>query len=357
MQLRRVGGSPQADAALLHKGLRSGLNTAAINAALTLTGARPSPRDWRAFATTLLHAAGLGALGAGVIFFVAANWQALGVLGRFALLQAALVLALGIAWWQPAPARAGTAALIAAMLLTGALLALFGQSYQTGADVHELFFTWALLALPFVLAGLSGALWALWWSVLNAGLALLCGWLGTEHFVWRVLDGHGAGRAALLMLPCIVNLLAAGAFLALRSTRLHTAAPLWLARALAAAGFAYGTAASISVVLDGVWRSGERAMPDDGVALIAGFAAISAAIGIATWRRKRDVFPMALIAASTIAITTTWIARSLRFNDIGGFFLIAFWLVAASTAAGALLMHWSRRWPAASAPNGEGVTA
>jgi uncharacterized membrane protein len=333
------------------------LSAAATRTALTLTGARPSARDWRAFATTLLHAAGLGALGAGVIFFVAANWQALGVLGRFALLQAALVLAVGIAWWRPPPASAGTAALIVATLLTGALLALFGQSYQTGADVHELFFTWALLALPFALAGISGALWALWWSVLNVGLALLCGWVGTEHFFWRVLDGHGAGRAALLMLPCVVNLLAAGAFLALRSTRWHTAAPVWLVRALAAAGFVYGTAASISVVLDGMWRGGDHAMPEHGVAVITGFAAIAAAIGIATWRRKRDVFPMALIAASAIAVTTTWIARSLRFNDLGAFFLIAFWLVATSTAAGALLMHWSRRWPAASAPNGEGVVA
>ena len=36
----------------------------------------------------LLHAAGLGSLGAGVIFFVAANWQAWGLAGRFGLLQA-----------------------------------------------------------------------------------------------------------------------------------------------------------------------------------------------------------------------------------------------------------------------------
>ena len=35
---------------------------------------------------------------------------------------------------------------------TGALLALFGQTYQTGADVYELFLTWALLGLPLVIA-------------------------------------------------------------------------------------------------------------------------------------------------------------------------------------------------------------
>src|SRR5882757_2549062 len=104
----------------------------AIGAALRLTGLQPDAPAWRAFAATLLRAAGLGAIGAGILFFVAANWQDYGVLGR-----------------------------------------------------------WALLALPFALAGLSGALWAVWWSVLNVALALLCGWLGPDHFVWRFIAGWG----------------------------------------------------------------------------------------------------------------------------------------------------------------------
>jgi hypothetical protein len=37
----------------------------------------------------------------------------------------------------------------------------------------------------------------------------------------------------------------------------------------------------------------------------------------------------------------------MRFNDLGSFFLIAFWLIATSTAAGLLLMHWVRTWQAA----------
>ena len=47
---------------------------------------------------------------------------------------------------------AGKAALLAAALLTGGLLALIGQTYQTGADTFELFATWAALILPWVLA-------------------------------------------------------------------------------------------------------------------------------------------------------------------------------------------------------------
>jgi uncharacterized membrane protein len=322
----------------------------AVATALALTGQQPDATAWRVFAATLLHAAGLGALGAGILFFVAANWQDYGVIGRFALLQGALLACVGVALWRPM--RYGPSALILATLLTGASLALFGQTYQTGADVHELFFTWALLALPFALAGRSGALWAVWWGVLNAGLALLCGWLAPDHFVWRLITGRGLDRSALLMLPCVIDLLGAGLFLALRGTRLADAAPLWLVRFLAGLGVLFGTAAALRAVTAGAFHDVEDPLLRQGVVSLAGFAAICAGIGFETWRRRRDVFPMALLAASWIAISTTWLARALRFNDLGSFFMLAFWLIAVSTGAGMLLMHWSRTWRASTAPNG-----
>lgn len=327
----------------------------AIAAALRLTGLQPDAPAWRAFAATLLRAAGIGAIGAGALFFVAANWQDYGVLGRFALLQCALLACLLVALWRAPPSLTGQAALILATLLSGGLLALFGEAYQTGADVHELFFTWALLALPFALAGLSGALWAVWWTVLNLALALLCGWLGPDHFVWRFIAGWGVDRSALLMLPCFVNLLGAGAFVALRGTRFVEIAPPWLARYLASLGFLYGTAAVLMVITGGFRQRGFGA--DSGAAIGWLFAAVSAGIAIATWQRRRDVFPMALIAASWIAISTTWLAHTMRFDDVGSFFVVAAWLIAASTATGMLLMHWVRAWRSAPAPLVEGAAA
>lgn len=336
---------------------RHRLSPPTIAAALRLTGLTPDAPAWRAFAARLLHAAGLGAVGAGLLFFVAANWQDYGVLGRFALLQTALFACIGVALWRAPPSLPGQGALVLATLLTGGLLALFGQSYQTGADVHELFFAWAALALPFALAGLSGALWALWWTVLNVGLALLCGWLGLDHLFWRVISGWGLDRSTTLMLPCLVNLLGAGAFLWLRGTRFAAAAPPWLVRYLASLGFAFGTLAVIVVVTHS-FRTAEVSDPSGPRAAVRlVFAALSAGIAFAVWRAKRDVFPMALIAASWIAISTTWLAKTMRFDDLGSLFMIAVWLIAASTAAGLLLMHWVRAWRAAPADAVEGATA
>lgn len=301
---------------------------------------RPTRDEWRRFAAHALHAAGLGALGAGVIFFVAANWQAWGVMGRFALLQAGLLVCIALALWRVPPHPVGQGALLLAVLFTGGSLALFGQSYQTGADVYELFFAWAALTLPFALAGLSGAVWAAWWTVLNAGLALLCGGLGLDHLLWRVFDGRGVDRSLLPLLACAINLLGAAGAVALQRTRVKAAAPLWLARYLATLGMAYGTWAALP-------------FNGSGGGMVALVALVSIAVGVATWRHQRDVFPLTLLAGSWIAISTSWLVHGLRLNDIGEFFMVAIWLIGSSTAAAMLLMHWLRRWRAAAEP---GVT-
>lgn len=323
------------------------LDAAATRSALKRAGGQPDAAAWCHFAARLAHGAGLGALGAGVLFFVAANWQDYGVIGRFVLLQTALLACVGVPLWRPPPQATGQAALLLATLLTGGLLALFGQSYQTGADVHELFFIWALLALPFALAGGSGALWALWFCVLNVALALLCGWVGPEHVVWRVLDGRTIGQPVLLMLPCLINFAAAAGFASITKTRFGAAAPLWLVRLLTSFGFVFGTLACIGVVVgNGLWRDQAAGASSPGAVVVLLFVALSVAIACITLRQRSDVFNMALLAASWIAISTTALGRSMRFNDLGSFFLIAFWLIAASTGAGLLLMHWVRTWQA-----------
>lgn len=292
----------------------------------------PTPAEWRAFGARLLQAAGLGSLGAGLIFFVAANWHAWGLAGRFGLLEAGLMLCAGVALWLPPPSRAGQAALLLATLLTGALLALFGQSYQTGADVHELFFTWALLASPFALAALSGAVWAVWWVVLDTGLALLCGGLALDHWFWFGLGEWGHDRAALLMFPCLVNLLGAGFFLLLRRSSFAQAAPLWLVRLLLCIGLGYGVAASLPH------------MTEHSAAVIGLYALISIGIAGATMVHQQDVFPLTILTGCWIAISTVWLAHAMRLDDIGQFFVIAVWLIGSSAAAGKLLMHLLHRW-------------
>lgn len=140
--------------------------------ALGAAGVLPDRAAWRRFIDLLLLGFGIAGLGAGLIFFLAYNWDALGRFAKFALVQAPLLGCLALIWRRGLDGAAGRSALMLAALLVGALLALIGQTYQTGADPYQLFLAWALAVLPWAMLGRLPALWLLWLLVTNVGLAL-----------------------------------------------------------------------------------------------------------------------------------------------------------------------------------------
>lgn len=164
---------------------RAGAIDAATSArAQAALGGDPPPAQWRDFLDRLALWLGVALLAAGAICFIAANWDEMGKLMRLYGLQALLVLAVVGAAWLGLSRLAGQAVLWLSMLLLGGLLALIGQTYQTGADPWELFALWAALSLPWVLAGRHAALWLTWALLLNVALSL---WLGVGRGWWMPL--------------------------------------------------------------------------------------------------------------------------------------------------------------------------
>ncbi|WP_301584559.1 DUF2157 domain-containing protein [Halomonas alkaliantarctica] len=160
----------------------------------------PSPHAWALLIDRLLLWLGSLALACAVLFFVAFNWSDMGRLPRFALVQAALVLAAGVAVWGSTSVMLFRVALTAAFLLIGVLLALVGQVYQTGADPWQLFFIWALLTLPLVWIARFDPLWVAWLGLLNLSVWLYSstwgGILGSVFFT----DNAGLWGLALINL-------------------------------------------------------------------------------------------------------------------------------------------------------------
>lgn len=147
-------------------------------------GGDPAPVQWRGFLDRLALWLGVALLAAGAICFIAANWDEMGKFLRLYGLQAVLVLAVVAAAWLGLSRIAGQAVLWLAMVLLGGLLALIGQTYQTGADTWELFALWTALSLPWVLAGRHAALWLTWALLLNVTLTL---WMGLGRAWWMPL--------------------------------------------------------------------------------------------------------------------------------------------------------------------------
>ncbi|MCP9235715.1 DUF2157 domain-containing protein [Lewinella sp. JB7] len=128
------------------------------------------PADWLWFGRTVLLGAGVAFLLSGAIFFFAYNWDSL---HRFVKLGTAAGLLAGTgasALWLPVGYRVREVLYTATVVLIGALLAVLGQVYQTGANSYDLFLAWSIFALPWVALVYFVPLWLVYAVLLNVTL-------------------------------------------------------------------------------------------------------------------------------------------------------------------------------------------
>ena len=145
-----------------------------LEQALEVAQARPDRARTLVFLDRLLLIGALLSACSGVIFFFAYNWDALSRLQRFTLAQVLLALPLLVLLRYPLQHWIAQSGVFASALLLGALLALVGQTYQTGADTFELFLFWGLLLVPWAVLGRNLAVAGLIVLLLNVALVLAC---------------------------------------------------------------------------------------------------------------------------------------------------------------------------------------
>jgi uncharacterized membrane protein len=305
-----------------------------IARALALSGVTPDGKRWRAFIDGALLALGVLALACAVVFFFAWNWEDLGRTSRFVIVQALMVAAL-LAWWRLGLDRlTARMALLLAAIALGVLLALFGQTYQTGADPWQLFAIWALLMLPWALVGRFAPLWLLWLALLNLAAAL---YFDTRFNLVDIAFGsRGALDWALLALNSAAW--AAWEFASRRFPWLTLGR--WPVRLIATtSGFAV-----TELVLRSIFD------PDSSPAVLAwgGFAAWLAVVYSVYRVRLPDLFMLAGACLAVIVCVTTLAANTLLRGSFleGGLLLLAL-LVVGQAAAAAV---WLRRVQAEQRP-------
>ena len=165
----------------------------------------PGTREWRQLLDRVLAGTGVLLVALGVVFFFAWNWDELPRFGKFALAASVLSGFAGTAMLSAYRSVLQRTALLGCCVATGALLALIGQTYHTGADIWQLFAVWALLMLPWAWLSGSVACWGLWWGVAN--LALLRFFSAS---MWRLLGHGGRGLHRLCALAGLTALLLGG---------------------------------------------------------------------------------------------------------------------------------------------------
>jgi uncharacterized membrane protein len=301
------------------------LDRARLREALARTGAVPSPAEWRRFLANALLWLACVALAASLGFFVAANWQALGRFGKLALVEAWLVAMLTVVAWRGLDSPWGRAAILAAALAVGTLLAFVGQTYQTGADAFELFAVWALAILPWVLVARQAALVLVWIAVAD-----LAAWLyaGLAISGWQLLFGARAGLwsvAAIHAVALVLWELAIARGIAWLDAR-------YAVRLVAAGLGGVVTALVVDGVMDGP-HEGAR------VAAAAAYAVVLGALYVRYRVHRVDLFVLAGCVLSAIVVGTTVALRIGLVDGIGGFLTLGL-LIAGASAVGA---QWLRR--------------
>lgn len=296
----------------------------ALPQALAVAGATPDGRAWRRFVAALLLTLGALLAAAGVIFFFAYNWQAIGRFEKFALVQGLIAIAVFGAWFYGPSKVAGQAALLLSALLAGALLALIGQTYQTGADPWELFALWAVLILPWVIVSKMAVLWLLLLALVNLAIVLhvqtfggLFGLVfGTERLLWLLF---GLNAAALVAWEVVAR--GDAAWMQGR----------WMPRLVAVAAGTLVTAIALWATFE--WRQvSPLALPV--------YILWAAAMYVVYRHTLRDLFMLAGGLLSATVVVAAILTRVL--GDVGrstGSLLIGL-VVVAMSAAGAL---WLRR--------------
>lgn len=286
--------------------------------ALRAAGLVPGRAEWRTFLARLSLWLGILALAAAVIFFFAFNWDSLGRLAKLGLVETAIAAALIASWRLDLDGMAGKAVLVLLALLVGALLALTGQIYQTGADTWQLFAWWAALILPWVLIGRFAPLWLLWLALVNLA-------------VWLYFS-LGASGETLMWILLALDGLALAAWEAGNRSAVAWLRETWPPRLAAIASGAMATGLAFLSIFDG------------GIGLV-GWAAWIALVYV--WYRhvRPDLF---ILAGGLLSLIVTVAAILSRFllDDGSGFLLIGLAVIGMS-AGGAIWLNKLARAPAA----------
>ncbi len=291
----------------------------ALAPALALAGIPPSGPQWRQWIARLTLWLGAIFCALALIFFLAYNWQDLERLAKFGLVEGLILLCVASCWRAGLDRPVGKAALFAATLCIGALLALVGQIYQTGADTFELFGVWAIAVLPWVLVGRLGPLWLFWIGLLNLTAILYLQTFGgpfgflfkPEDILWAVFV---LNTAAL----CLWELLAALGGISWLQER-------WSPRVLAVASGTSITALAVWAILDD--RSAPPyALPAYGLWMVAAYVVYRHLLP--------DLFVLAGGVLSLIVVLSVGLAHHLHHTDAGAFLLIGLMVIMLSAAGG-----------------------
>jgi uncharacterized membrane protein len=256
----------------------------------------------------LLWLGGL-ALAFALLFFIAYNWKDLGHFAKFGMVEGFIVLTIAVYCKLAENTIASKVSLLVATISLGVLLALYDQTYQTGADPWQLFFNWALLMLPWAVIGRFPAIWIVWVALMNVSIILY-------YLTFRGIFGFVFGsECGMLWIAFLFNTVAFITWQLLATTW------KWLSERWAIRILALGSGVPLTwLVLVSIFDQRE----------VGGYPGLVWAVWLVAmyyvYRKIRlDLFMLASCCLSTITVTVSFLGKHMLLHgDAGAFLFLAF---------------------------------
>lgn len=275
----------------------SELNEKQLHEAFETADIYPDKKSWLVWIDRFLLSLGVVFLLCGISFFVAFNWDDLGKFSKLAMAELGVLIAGVFIILKSDRSFAQQMALTAFCVLTGILFALFGQTYQTGANAYDLFLNWSLTIIPFVVFSRYTPLWFFWLVLINATIYF--------YFEQVVLDWNG-DHLLLIMLGLQGSVWIGWEMLSKRFNMLQD--NRW-APAIA------GLFCLFALTVENIYSIVNSSRPDEFVLIFGTLYAVLLAVGIWFYTRQRSMFFLSALFLSIVGVVTVQIFDWLNGGD------------------------------------------
>jgi uncharacterized membrane protein len=313
---------------LAQKGL---LDWRAYERALKIIGFTPDADKWNRFLNILLLILGSGFSVCGIYFFFAYNWADMHRFVKLGIIEFFIVGLIISATALSLEKLTGKIVLTVAGVLIGALLAVYGQIYQTGADSYTLFFFWALLMAGWVFISRFTPMWFIWILLIHTSLLLY----------WDQMVGYGAESQLLLWILIINGIFVLGWEIFSRKTGWLISR--WMPRILSL-GVYYCLTYSAAVVVGTAYQYWGPDTPLIVMAFL--FVIINAVVLYVYSQRYLDIFMLTISAISLMVVFDLWLANLIgEANDFLPL-ILGVLIIAQTALVVRLLLKTSKSWEA-----------
>ncbi len=190
----------------------------------------PDRKSWIRFLHLFFISLGTGFTVCGIIFFFAFNWAGMHKFLKMGILEFLLIAAVIPILILKLNQTIKNVILTGASILVGAMLAVYGQIYQTGANAYDFFLGWIMFITIWVLISNFAPLWLLFILLINTTIVLYSQQVASYWNEMMVLNILFIMNSAILT-----------GFLILSNTISKLKIPAWFTNTLALATVALST--------------------------------------------------------------------------------------------------------------------